>query len=484
MLPLGMQEQQYPESMDVTISVGFVRGIIMKEQAKRRKDWNTNSELDSVKAVVTAMVPATGFQAEGFLTSGPLENPKKIGEELKYNAIFPLKERDSNGAATRIVMPGLLQRDRSNTDDGQFPSGQYKRQTIELLITLVFGNEAFTLGKATMLVTGEEVKTKQSDLPIDTAKSSVIKLQKLSTFPMKRSGSMSSNKHGEIAPTSFKYDRRRRKYQIEKDAVLRAYMKVTPSNPYAGQAQGQGQGQDQGRAHAQVPGGRDQSGIPRNITPNMGFEPPMSGNPSMGFPQQGGFVGSHGRVPSSPSVGSYRGHPSPMGEFRDHSRVTLQTGGYRSHSSSPRSQQQSVQGNGSLYGGSQQRSQQHVTSQGRAPPPGAISMTRTRSQSTPRQPAGFGSQGGGAYGGSSFNGSNGAGPGGYGFSGSGSARGRTSSRQEHYGGSSYGGSQQGSSQRKPQANQGSQYGGSTFHRTGTSQQQQSMRSASPHVYNR
>ena len=156
---VGMQSPM-AESLDVVISVGFVRSIIMTE-AKKRKDWNTKAELDSVKAVVTALVPATGYQADGFLSSGPLESPKQIGNEMKYNAIFPLKIKD-NGAPTRITMPGLIQRDRSA--EGADFVGQYKRQTIELLITLVFGNEAIALGKATLLVTGEELKTKQTDL--------------------------------------------------------------------------------------------------------------------------------------------------------------------------------------------------------------------------------------------------------------------------------------------------------------------------------
>ena len=84
----------------------------MKEMAKRRKDWNTRSELDSVKVVVAALVPSTGYQAEIFLSSAPLKSPKEVGDEIQYNAVFPLKGRDSNGAPTRMIMPGLLQREK------------------------------------------------------------------------------------------------------------------------------------------------------------------------------------------------------------------------------------------------------------------------------------------------------------------------------------------------------------------------------------
>jgi hypothetical protein len=463
---VGMQSPM-AESLDVVISVGFVRSIIMTE-AKKRKDWNTKAELDSVKAVVTAIVPASGCQADGFLSSGPLESPKQIGNEMKYNAIFPLKVKN-NGAPTRITMPGLIQRDRSA--EGADVVGQYKRQTIELLITLVFGNEAVVLGKATLLVTGEEIKTKQTDLPIDTGKKSVLQLQKKSTFPMKRVASLSSNKEGEISPVSFKYDRRRRKYQIEKDAVLRAYMKCVPSNPYAHQNNvGASQRYNVSQSASIA---RSSSSIPKVIAPDMGFEPYMGGSMSSNLGLNSVTGGSYGRG---------RGNNAAlMAEYRDHSGRTFQAQtGFRSQSSPRTGQSPSVQGTGSM----------HSYSQGRAPIPLRIGtpapfqvrapapfqgMVRQRSSSTPRQKSSALGGHGSAYGGSSYNGSRPD----YSFSGSGT-RGRSvsrssSSNHQHYGGSSYG-----SPVRKAaMASQSSQYGGSHFKRPGGSQQ---MRSPSPHVY--
>lgn len=441
----------------------------MKEMAKRKNDWNMKSELDSVKVVVAAIVPTTGYQAQNFLFSGPLESPKKDGDEITYNAIFPLKGRESNGAPTRIVMPGLIQKEEGN---------EYKRQTVELLITMVFGNEAFTLGKATLMVTGEEFKTKQSDLPIDTTKSTVLKVQKKSTFPMKRSASFSSKMSGgSIGPTSFKFDRRKRKYHLMKDSVLRAYLKVTSSDPYAQQLNGgvgMGSIANMSNRYRQDPSvtmgpsvamGQHHNGIPKVISPSMGFQPTL--NPSTNS------MGSQGRV---------RGSPSPLPDHREHSGYSTRSG-HRSHSNS--------------------RTQVPNMMQGRTPPPGhggrarSHSRPRSRSQSTPRhkqRSSGFGNQPSGslglsAYGGSSYNGAgsgNGGGPGSqHGFGGS--SRGRSSSRtgqggQQQYGGSSYG------APRKPQHpqqysnNQGSQYGGSSFQRAGSSNH--NTRSQSPQVFNR
>lgn len=214
------------DTLDVIISAAFVRGIVMSELSKRDKLWQ-QSELDQVKVVISAYVPSTGQQSDRVLTSLSLSDSKVVNGVLKYNAIFPLKASDRS-TPTRIVLPGLIKRDTSVSDDTESYE-QFKRQTIELLITLTLGIEVITIGKTTMVVTGEEFKTKQYDLHIVTEKKSVANIQKKVDFPMKRVNSLSSLRSGEISPASFKYDRRRRKWHIEKDAVMRVFMKVVPS---------------------------------------------------------------------------------------------------------------------------------------------------------------------------------------------------------------------------------------------------------------
>jgi hypothetical protein len=214
------------ENLDVTISIGFLRGIFMQENNKV-KDWQQHAELDSVKVVIIARNEANMRQADEFITSAPLEKPKPIGAWMNYTALFPLK---NSNYPTKMTLHGLIQRDHSS---GEYSShGQYKRESIELFITLVFGNEAITLGRARLLVTGEETRTKQNDLPIDISRDGILKAQKKINFPMKQMTSLPSGKGGEIAPVAFKYDRRRRKFQIETDAVLRVFFKVSPYNPY------------------------------------------------------------------------------------------------------------------------------------------------------------------------------------------------------------------------------------------------------------
>lgn len=431
--------QELPDSMDVIISVGFLRGIIMQEQAKRGKDWNSKADFDTVKIVISAIVPSTGFQAETFLSSGALESPKKVDENFRYNAVFPLKSRHSNGAPTRIVLPGLIQKDKTAGQD-EFQN-QYKRQTVELLITLVFGNEAFTLGKTTLMVTGEEVKTKQTDLPIDTTKKPVLQLQKKSTFPMKRQNSISSNKKGQIAPQSFKYDRRRRKYQIESDAVLRTYMKCVPSDPYKDQKKNE---KALPQAHPvgyndiySSPSSRN-NGIPRVINPN--------GQDSISYNPSNLDYSARGNLQQRGSIMDRRDPYSSISYTRDRSLSAPRTG---------------LPHTGSV------NAMQNMDS-----PPGQIIMTHQRSSSSPRQRMGSFSGQGSAYGGSSY----GAGGSRVDYTLNNAVnRGRSMSRGG--GGSSH----YSSPSRKAYMNQGSQYGMGQYPSTGS---RHNIRSQSPHIYQR
>jgi hypothetical protein len=417
----------------------------MKEQTNRRRDWNAISELDSVKVVITAMVPGIGYQAEGFLSSEPLESPKQVGDMMKYNAVFPLKAKNSKGAPTRITMPGLMQLDKSETESNQFQR-QYKRQTIELLITLVFGNEAITLGKATLLVTGEELKTKQTDLPIDTSKNTVLKLQKKSTFPMKRSSSLQSNKQGDIAPTSFKYDRRRRKFQIENDAVLRAYLKCVPSSdPYSQNYKYQGtlsSTHDMNNQYHMNPSPKNELGIPKVIIPKVNGDLSMGGSV---YSNMGGYPPNMGG--GSAPVSSH------FTEYREGSGRAPQSRG-RSQSNTRPGYPGSIQGHGSI----------HSASNGRVPPPGHV-ISRQRSYSAPRQT-------------SAHLPHNGSGPD-YSFSGN-RAQGRNPSRggssHRQYG-SSYDSSYDVSVKKSPMSQKGRQQ--ESFHFSGGNRQ---MRSSSPHMH--
>lgn len=225
---MGPQPGNQTDTLDVTISIGFLRGIFMHENGKV-KDWQHqhHAELDSVKVVIIARNDANNQQADEFITSAPLEKPKPVGDWMNYSALFPLK---GNNSVTKMTLPGLIQRDHSS--GGYSVHGQYKRESVELLITLIFGNEAITLGKARLVVTGEEVRTKQSDLPISISRDGILKAQKKSQFPMKRMTNLPRGKDDELAPVSFKYDRRRRKFQLETDAVLRVFFKVSPHDPY------------------------------------------------------------------------------------------------------------------------------------------------------------------------------------------------------------------------------------------------------------
>lgn len=438
----------HPDALDVTISIGFLRGIFMHE-ANKMKDWQHHAEFDSMKVVIIARNDSKMVQADGFITSSPLDKPKPVGDWMNFTALFPLK---GSSPPSKMTLSGLIQRDHSSQEYSSH--GQYTRESIELLITLIFGNEAITVGKARLLVTGEETRTKQSDLPIDITRDGIIKSQKKSQFPMKRMSSLPGGKRGELAPVSFKYDRRRRKFQIETDAVLRVFYKVSPHDPFSMNnnhvipnvsSNLSGQGIFSSMSKSKLFGGgisRSNSSVgPRGGRVDVpstvgGFSegprgrnrpPSQMGRPPSSSSQMGGYGG----IPASMSMSgnSRQGYsqqqlipqnrmPSPMPMQRMPST--------RSDNSNPRSM------GGSYYGGA---------SPGRTGPPMSVNG---RAQSAPRMryPAGGGfNDQQSVYGGSTY---------GYGGGGSnlsrhgGSRRGNgnpsvNGGGQQQYGGSSYGG---------------------------------------------
>ncbi len=480
------------DTLDVTISIGFLRGIFMQESNKSKSsDWQErHHEIDTVKVAILARNEANLIQADDFITSAALEKPKPVGEWMNYTALFPLK---GTNAPTKMTLSGLIKRDHTNS---QYSShGQYKRESIELLITLVFGNEAITLGKARLLITGEEVRTKQSDLPIDISRDGILRSQRKSHFPMKRMTSLPSSKGGDLAPISFKYDRRRRKFQIETDAVLRVFYKVSPYNPfnasnrdlntkssmkdggnqsiYSGKNAGKKKFWDRSPRSSSV-GPRSRAGdVPSHIggytNPGIGHSPVVPfQNMNMARPPSAisatGSLGMSSGIPLSPSMGgssSRRGYQQQYMNMNGMSSNNMQAQGIMRRTPPNTRGESSFGGNsgGGYYG----------TSPGRTGPPGG----HPRSQSAPRMRYGGGSYGNeqpSMYGGSSY----GYGGGSTGMSrNSGSRRngGSTISRgEQHYGGSSYGGSP-----RKMNFGEGS-YGG---HRGGYSR----TRSQSPYVRN-
>ncbi len=465
---MGPQQGSQMDTLDVTISIGFLRGIFMHENGKVQ-EWKhqNHAELDSVKIVIIAKNDANNQQADEFITSAPLEKPKPVGDWMNYTALFPLK---GNNSVTKMTLPGLIQRD--HTSGGYSIHGQYKRESVDLLITLIFGNEAITLGKARLVVTGEEVRTKQSDLPISISRDGILKAQKKSQFPMKRMTSLPRGKNDELAPVSFKYDRRRRKFQLETDAVLRVFFKVSPHDPYKN-SMSSNMSLNNMNMNSSVSGQsflsrrlfRGGGSVRSSSVPRMrsdvpstvgGFSEPSSPRRSM-MPSYPSQQSSFGRPPTAYSSPPTYIHGNDFGAQSVMSRSfhsAMNPGQSMQRPKVNRSPSMSGSPYGPVYGqmnnrGSMNGSFHGGVSPGRTgPPSGQINMNQ-RSQSAPkmRYSAGYGDHPS-AYGGSSF---------GYG-GGSGNMSRSSGSRRSHgnpnlpgggqmqygssynsYGGSSYGG---------------------------------------------
>jgi len=219
------------ETMDVTLSVGFLKGIIAQENSKHAaRDWVNDADgydRRGVRALITALVPDNTIGGGGSIASAPLEITETMGRNNVYTAIFPLK---GGKVSSSITIPGLLKSERLSSRSLQYGQQQsIKPQPIDLIIGLVNENEQITIGKATILATGEEIRTKQVDLPIEVSRDSIMRSQKKSSYQGKKASSMSVDRHGDIAPAAFKHDRTRRKYKIERDAVLRVFIKSLPA---------------------------------------------------------------------------------------------------------------------------------------------------------------------------------------------------------------------------------------------------------------
>lgn len=297
---------------------------------------------------------------------------------------------------------------------------------------------------------------------------------------MKRMSSLPGGKQGELAPVSFKYDRRRRKFQIETDAVLRVFYKVSPHDPFStnnnnvmtnmssnpnigsqsifsSMSKSKLFGGGISRSNSSVTPRRNRPDVPSTVggysegpRGRMGPPPPI-GRP----PSSSSQIAPYGGIPASMSMGgssrqNYAPHQS-MHQNRMPSPMPMQ------RVPSSRSDHSRSMG-GSYYGG---------TSPGRTGPPSSVNG---RAQSAPRMrfPAGYSDQGS-VYGGSTY-GYNGGGSNlsrhGGSRRGSGNPNGKGGG-QQHYGGSSYGGAPRKMHLDKEMSrgynNQG--YRGSSGHRT-------------------
>jgi len=217
-------------AMDITLSIGFLSGIVGQESSKnlsrgRMYDSSGGYNQDGVIAMVTVLVAGKDLSGFDNIVSAPIEATEEEERSRFFTAVFPLM---GGQVSSSITIPGLLQEVQTSGRNMSYDQRCFKPQAIDLLISLVYQNEQLYFGKTTILATAENSRTKQVDLPIDTARDSIMRAQKKSTGG-KRLPSMKADRDGDIAATAFKCDRSRRKYKIEKDALLRVFIKSKPS---------------------------------------------------------------------------------------------------------------------------------------------------------------------------------------------------------------------------------------------------------------
>lgn len=311
--------------MDVTLSVGFLRGIVAQESSKHAARGGLYEsgayDQDGVRAIITAIVPEKSIINGGNITSAPLEAAESVGRKKVYTAMFPLK---GGKVSSSVTIPGLLQGDQRSSRNMPYGHRIIKPQPIDLLISIMFQNERMYLGKATILATGEEIRTKQIDLPIDVARDSIIRTQKKSSIG-KRAPSITADRHGDVAPTAFKYDPTRRKYKIERDGLLRVFIKALPANTRSSRSHSQPTESRPGRGYPQqlksspsdIRGSRSRSQQPTDPRSSRSYsQQPTDSRPSRSYPQQQMPIGTHdiiGHGPQTRDPTSTRRSPSMDG---------------------------------------------------------------------------------------------------------------------------------------------------------------------------
>ena len=168
MQPPGAEEN----AINVTLSLDSLRGIVVQESSKRAvrgKVYDSATNQDGVRVMITALVPEENIRGFNNIKSEPLETAETKGRKKFFKAIFPLNERKDSSS---ITIAGLIQGEQMYSPNSPNGHTRLKAKPFDLLISLVHQNEEICVGKATILATGEEIRTKQIDLPIDAATSS------------------------------------------------------------------------------------------------------------------------------------------------------------------------------------------------------------------------------------------------------------------------------------------------------------------------
>lgn len=224
------------QMMNVSISVDIMEGLSM-ECGKSSKGQGPLGSMP-VNAYISCMKNVSkSRQIATHVPSLPLTvSAANFGDKLHNFLVRWPADFDPHGDALSTFKLSRLMKKDSYCDYDSYGSGiqsGFVPQEIELSIGIMRSSEMMKLGKANLIITGNETEELYIDIPIVAEKESAgkSKVDGTSPSPLKRSSSKlfgkSRKEKGPMKPQSFAADSRR-KYFFNEHSMIRLQVQISP----------------------------------------------------------------------------------------------------------------------------------------------------------------------------------------------------------------------------------------------------------------
>jgi hypothetical protein len=233
--------------MNVTVSVNLLEGLVMESKGRfveHTRNHITSSNSLPVTAVVSFLKNVSSCQTIAtHVPSLPIGAPSSSEGKKEHNfmARWPVDFDPDGDALSTLKISRLMRKELVPIDhqNNELKLG-FVAEEIELIISLMQGSEMLTLGKANLVITGEETQEMVIDLPVQMTKrnhdkENKEKIRRRSPSPFRRSASpfrRNSTKQVPkstkvLKPVSFSGDSKRR-YKLSEHAIIRVQVQVFP----------------------------------------------------------------------------------------------------------------------------------------------------------------------------------------------------------------------------------------------------------------
>ena len=223
------------QMMDVSIAIDMMEGLVMEcNKGKGETPLGTSP----VTAVISCMKNVSNSrQIATHVPSLPLSTPSAAFSDKQHNFLvrWPADFDPHGDALSTFKLSRLMKRDAFYSDydgAGNGINSGFVPEEIELTIGIMRGSEMITLGKANLVITGNESQEVVFDLPISNTKDVLSNNKKRDSSPLNRTSSnvfIKSSKSNVkvLKPMAFPGDNRR-KYHLNTHAMIRLQVEIIP----------------------------------------------------------------------------------------------------------------------------------------------------------------------------------------------------------------------------------------------------------------